>query len=112
MERRPGNGYSVAVSDAQVLQRLRRKIIRTGLLLNSCLDAARQLQRHCCRLDALNLVVSSHEILAAIENYTRAIELHRESFSAMLQILNGSADLVCVPPFRVGDAFTRLTRDI
>jgi hypothetical protein len=88
------NGFSVTISDTQTLQRLRRKITRTSKVLTSCLNVAGELERHCRKLDDLNAVAPSHEVLKAIRVYATTIEHHHQNIDMIMQTLRGTGSVV------------------
>lgn len=77
-----------------MLQRLRQKVTRTSTVLKSCLNIAEELETHCRKLDALNSIASSHEVLTAIKIYIAKLEHHRQSIDMIMQTLEGTAGVV------------------
>ena len=87
--------FAVTFSDIQELQQLQQKLLRTSMVLDSCLKVAGHLESHCQRFSAIDDTrYSSCLILAAIKNYTADVKIHEQSLVMIKQSLQGTEKLV------------------
>ena len=87
--------FAVTFPDIQEVQQLQQKLLRTSMVLNSCLKVAGHLESHCQRLSAIDDTrYPSGLVLAAIENYTADVKIHEQSLLMIKQSLQGTENLV------------------
>lgn len=87
--------FVVTFSDIQELQQLQQKLLRTSMVLNSCLEVASHLESHCQRLSAVNdFEYPSGLVLKAIRNYMTDVKIHEQSLAMIKRSLQGTENLV------------------
>ena len=92
--RKRRHDFSVAFSDKQKLHLLRQKFFTATIVLQSCLNVAGGIVRHCRRLDALKIVAKSNQFFATINTYVTRLKTYQQKIRIMIQISDGTADLV------------------
>ena len=87
--------FAVTFSDIQELQQLQQKLLRTSMVLNSCLEIASHLEGHYQKLIAMNdIKCPSGLVLKALKNYMTDVKIHEQSLAMIKQSLEGTEKLV------------------
>lgn len=87
--------FSVTFSDIQELQQLQQKLLRTSMVLNSCLKVASHLEGHYQKLIAMNdIKCPSGLVLKALKNYMTDVKIHEQGLAMIKQSLEGTEKLV------------------
>lgn len=87
--------YGVAFADCQNLQLLHQKLLRTSVILDSCLDTMRACENHFAHLTSLKREPVFEEGIAEVKAYASQIEHCRRTISRILQQSLGTNHLVC-----------------
>ncbi|MCJ1436520.1 hypothetical protein MMC27_005899 [Xylographa pallens] len=86
--------YTVTFRDAQDLELIRRKLLKTSMILRSNADVGRSLHRY---INKLGKAIGPDEILSSLElfdQYTANLEMHTRIVDSLLERLTGTSKLI------------------
>lgn len=86
--------YAITFSDAQDLERVRRKLLKAGLILASTADIARSLNTHIKEISEVFELDEVAYSIAVFDQYAASLEMHARIVKMLLNKLNGTTKLV------------------
>ena len=94
MKKREYDG-AATITHVQDLHELQQKLIRTSVVMSSCIEVAEQLGSHCHKLrESYNHALSSADFHSSLQVYKAEIERHKQSLTMIKQTLKCSERVV------------------
>ena len=89
--------YAITFSDAQDLERVRRKLLKAGLILTSNVDVVRALKAHIRKVTQASGPSKVPNSLDVFDQYAASLEMHARTVKMLLKRLSGTSKLVIHP---------------
>ncbi|PMD19759.1 hypothetical protein NA56DRAFT_705470 [Hyaloscypha hepaticicola] len=91
---RSSNDFPVSLQDSQNLQLLRQKLLRTSVVLVSCLEVVKGCRLHYRKLVTLKVIDEDEQLLTEIEVYIKQIQRHSIDINRILEYSLGTSQLL------------------